>query len=120
MIRSLLSRVRVGIDPQRVIYEAQKLKVRVTQMADSLARITGARPGSQLQIRFSGTERLEETIRIGARRLAVAIVAGTSIVGATVTVDAGVGSWLPILLGTLGGVFTLGLALDLLSRPGRR
>ena len=120
MLRSLVTRVRGGVDPQRVLYEAQKLKVRLTQMADSLARMTGARPGSQLQIRFSGTEQLEETVRAGARRLALAIVAGTSIVGATVTVDARVGSWLPILLGTVGGLFTLGLAIDLLWRPGRR
>lgn len=120
MLRSMVGRARGGVDPQRVLYEAQKLKVRVTQMADSLARMTGARPGSQFQVRFTGTERLEETVRAGARRLALAIVAGTSIVGATVTVDASVGNWLPILLGTVGGLFTLGLAGDLLWRPGRR
>ena len=119
MVRSLIGRVRAGADPQRLLYEAQKLKVRITHMADSLARITGARPGSQFQVRFTGTERLEETIRRGARRLALAIVAGTSIVGATVTVDANVGRWLPILLGAVGAVFTLGLAVDVF-RPNRR
>jgi ubiquinone biosynthesis protein len=119
MVRSLVSRVRTGADPQRLLYEAQKLKVRITNMTDALARITGARPGSQMQIRFTGTERLEETVRRGARRLALAIVAGTSIVGATVTVDANVGRWLPILLGAIGALFTLGLAVDVF-RPSRR
>jgi predicted unusual protein kinase regulating ubiquinone biosynthesis (AarF/ABC1/UbiB family) len=120
MLRSLVTRVRGGVDPQRVLYEGQKLKVRLTQMADSLARMTGARPGSQLQIRFVGMDRLESTVRAGARRLALAIVAGTTIVGATVTVDARVGSWLPILLGTIGGLFTFALAIDLFWRPSRR
>ncbi len=108
------ARVSGFTDTQRLAYEGQKLKVRFTRLAESIERMAGARPGPSLQVRFTGVEHLEITIRNAARRVSLAIAAGACIVAAGFTADRGtVGDWVPITLGVVGGVLVFGLLLDI-------
>ena len=76
--------------------------------------MAGARPGPSLQVRFTGVEHLELTIRNAARRVSLAIAAGACIVAAGFTADRGaVGDWVPITLGVVGGLLVFGLLLDI-------
>ncbi len=76
--------------------------------------MAGARPGPSLQVRFTGVEHLEVTIRNAARRVSLAIAAGACIVAAGFTADRGtVDDWVPITLGVVGGVLVFGLLLDI-------
>ena len=63
LFRRLLGRVREGLDPKGIFYEAQKLKVRVSGLAEAFERLAGARPGQRFQVDLRGTGGLEETIR---------------------------------------------------------
>ena len=66
---------------------------------------------------FRGTERLEDTIRRGSRRLALALSAGGTLVATAITASSThVAPWVPITLGSAGGVLTLGLIGDLVRR----
>jgi predicted unusual protein kinase regulating ubiquinone biosynthesis (AarF/ABC1/UbiB family) len=117
LFRSFAGRLRDRADPQRALYDAQKLKVRLTRLAEAVERLAGTRPGPKLQVQFSGTERLEDTIRKAARRVSLAIASGTCIIATGVTANSTqVGDWLPITLGTVGGVLATGLVIDLLRR----
>ena len=115
LFRSLAGRFRDRADPRRLVYEAQKAKVRLTRLAEAIERMAGTRPGQRFQVQFTGTERLEVTIRNAARRVSVGIVAGTLIIAMGVTADSQViGSWLPIALGVAGAILGIGLIVDIL------
>jgi predicted unusual protein kinase regulating ubiquinone biosynthesis (AarF/ABC1/UbiB family) len=119
VFKSIAGRVRELVEPQQLLYETQKITLRTTRFAEAIERLAGARPGPKLQVQFTGTERLEDTIRNAARRFSLAIVAGTCIVATGVTADsAKVGTWVPVTLGAIGGALIVGLALDLVF--GRR
>lgn len=45
LLRGVGERLRDISDPQKLFYEAQKLKVRVNRLIESVERMTGARPG---------------------------------------------------------------------------
>ena len=45
LLRGVGERLRDASDPQKLFYEAQKLKVRVNRLIESVERMTGARPG---------------------------------------------------------------------------
>ena len=80
--------------------------------------MAGTRPGQRFQVQFTGTERLEVTIRNAARRVSVGIVAGALIIAMGVTADSQViGSWLPIALGVAGAI--LGDRTDRGHSPGQ-
>jgi ubiquinone biosynthesis protein len=112
--RNLTTRVKDHLNVQQLLYEGQKTRVRLGRIAEAFERLTGARAGPSLQVRFTGTERIEDTIRRAARRLALALTGGTCIVSAAITADKAVGSWVPLALGTFGGVLAVGLVLDLI------
>ena len=119
VIKGMTERLRAKADPRRMFYEAQKLKLRVVRLVESFERLTGARPGPKLQVHFRGTEDLEGTVRRAARRIAVAMAAGSTIVGAAILgSSATVDGWVPVSLGTLGALLTGGLLWDLL-RTGK-
>jgi predicted unusual protein kinase regulating ubiquinone biosynthesis (AarF/ABC1/UbiB family) len=111
------TRIRGYADAQRLAYEGQKLKVRFSRLAEAVERLAGARPGPSLRVAFTGLERLEDTIRSAARRVSLAIAAGACIVGAGFTAERGsVDNWVPITLGTVGGVLVVVLLFDILFR----
>jgi len=119
VFKSVGREARQRIEPQQLLYELQKLRLRGTRFAEAVERLTGSRAGPKLQVQFSGLERLEDTIRNAARRFSLALVAGTCIVATGITADSSqVGKWVPITLGSIGGLMIIGLVLDLLF--GRR
>jgi ubiquinone biosynthesis protein len=120
LMRKFRDEVRQRLDPQKLFYEGQKLKMRAVKFVEAMERVAGARPGSKLQVYFRGTERLEDTIRRAGRRLALALVGGAAWIGAAMTASSNhVSGWVPPSLGSLGGVVTLGLGIDLI-RSRRR
>jgi ubiquinone biosynthesis protein len=113
LMRSLMSRVRESLDPKKLFYEGQKFRLRLVNLIESIERLTGARPGPNLQVNF-GAERLEDTIRRTGRRLALGITAGAAILGTATTANsASTPEWLPITMGVLGGGLTITLIGDL-------
>jgi ubiquinone biosynthesis protein len=117
LARNLLGRMRAGADPKRLFYETQKLKARGTRLVDALERITGARPGPKLKVDVRGIGPLENTIRVAARRLALAIIAGAMFIAAGTTATAErVSDWVPATLAAGGGVLTIALLVDLLRK----
>jgi ubiquinone biosynthesis protein len=116
LMRGVLGRVRERMDPKKLFYEGQKLRVRLTRLAEAFERLAGARPGPKLQVNFAA-ERLEDTIRRAGRRLALGIIAGAALLGTAMTASsARVASWVPLSLGIVGAVFTLSLVVDLFRR----
>jgi ubiquinone biosynthesis protein len=106
------------LDLQRLFYDAQKFKVRVTRLIESFERLTGARAGPKLQVNFRA-ERLEAAMARTGRLLAFAIIAGAALLGAAMVTSTGrVADWVPISLGLVGVAFAGLLLRDLVA--GRR
>jgi predicted unusual protein kinase regulating ubiquinone biosynthesis (AarF/ABC1/UbiB family)/nucleotide-binding universal stress UspA family protein len=119
MAKSAFDRLRNVADPQTVMYETQKIKVRVGRLVESFERLTGARPGPKLQVHFRGIEGIETGVRRATRRVSLAIVAAGAFIATAMTADSGnIGDAVPIAFGAVAGGLTLGLVLDL-ARPGR-
>lgn len=115
LMRRFRDEAKGRMDPQKLFYEGQKLRMRAVRLVESMERITGARPGAKLQVNFRGTERLEDNIRLAGRRLSLALIAGALWVGtAFAAASAHLAGWVPLSLASLSGIFTLGLGLDLL------
>jgi ubiquinone biosynthesis protein len=114
LMKNLLTRAQAGIEPKRLFYDVQKLKVRGERLIESFERVTGARPGTRLQVDVRGISPLERTIRVAARRLALAVTAGSALVATGATAAAThLAEWVPVTLGSAGGGLTLLLLLDL-------
>jgi ubiquinone biosynthesis protein len=114
LMRKFRNEVTGRMDPQKLFYESQKLRMRTIRLVESIERVTGARPGPKLQVNFRGTERLEDSIRRAGRRLSLALVAGAVWIAAAVAAaSAHIAGWVALSLASLGGVFTLGLGVDL-------
>jgi ubiquinone biosynthesis protein len=79
LLRGVGERLRDVADPQKLFYEAQKLKVRVNRLIESVERMTGARPGGRMQVEFIGSREIEAAIMRTGRRL---VIAGALTVGA--------------------------------------
>ena len=62
LLRGVGERLREVSDPQKLFYEAQKLKVRVNRLIESVERMTGARPGGRMQVEFIGAGEIEAAI----------------------------------------------------------
>jgi ubiquinone biosynthesis protein len=115
--RGLVQRMRERMDPKRLFYEAQKLRVRFARLVEAIERLSGSRPGPKLTVNFRGTERLEDNIRRAGRRLSLALTAGAALVAAAITASSThVARWVPITFGSIGLALTLGLILDLVRR----
>ena len=115
--RRLATRVRDMMGPQRFVYNAQKVRLRVTSLLDSLEKLSGARPGFEPKVVFSGTERLEDTIRRAARRLSTAAMGTASFLVCGLTASFGhVPGWVSVLFGAVGGLFTLVFLGDVIRR----
>jgi ubiquinone biosynthesis protein len=115
LMRNLLSRAQASVEPKRLFYDAQKLKLRGERLIESFERISGARPGGRLQVDVRGISPLERTIRVAARRFALAVTAGSALIATGATSAASnLADWVPITLASLGGVLTALLLLDLL------
>lgn len=115
MFRGLRERVGGALDPQRAIYEIQKLKVRATRLIEGIERLTGARPGPGLQIELRGSKTLEDAIRKAGRRIALAFAGGAALLAAVLAAAASsIDLWVPVTLGVAAGVAGVALVLDLM------
>jgi predicted unusual protein kinase regulating ubiquinone biosynthesis (AarF/ABC1/UbiB family) len=116
LMRGVTRRMFERADPKKLFYEAQKVKVRLSRIAEAFERLAGARPGPKLQVNFTA-ERLEDTVRRVGRRLSIGIIAGAAVLGTAITAASErVASWIPITLGTLATAFTVLLLGDLVRR----
>jgi predicted unusual protein kinase regulating ubiquinone biosynthesis (AarF/ABC1/UbiB family)/nucleotide-binding universal stress UspA family protein len=103
-----LHRLQAGLEPQRILYETQKLGSRITRIVEALERVIGAREGPRLQLQVRGVERLEETLRRTGRLVALALGAAAAIVATTVTaVSPEVSARVPQVFGLASAVLLL-------------
>jgi predicted unusual protein kinase regulating ubiquinone biosynthesis (AarF/ABC1/UbiB family) len=117
VLKSTLRQLAGGLSPQTLFYSVHKTRVRLSRMVEAVEGMTGARPGSNLQVRFRGTEGLESTIAQAGRRVSLGLGACGALIGAAVAVsEARVPRWVPTAMGGLGSV----LAVGLLAELGRR
>jgi predicted unusual protein kinase regulating ubiquinone biosynthesis (AarF/ABC1/UbiB family) len=108
---------RRRFNAQSLAYETQKLRLRFTRLVESVERMAGSRPGPKLQVKLTGTEALEVTIRNAARRVSLAVVAGACLGSAGITAgSSSVGEWVPLAFGVFGAVLIAGLLVDLVRR----
>ncbi len=115
--RRLTTEVRDMVGPERLVYNARKLRLRFNNLIESLERMSGARPGWEPKLVLGGTERLEDTIRRAGRRLASAFVSGAAFLVCGLTAAVGhVAAWVPSVFGVVGGVFALFLFVDVVRR----
>jgi ubiquinone biosynthesis protein len=118
LMRGVTRRVRDRLDPKKLFYEGQKVKVRLSRLAEAFERLAGARPGPKLQVNFTA-ERLEDTVRRVGRRLSIGIIAGAALLGTAITAASErVAAWIPVSLGVIAAGFTTLLVGDLLRRRG--
>jgi hypothetical protein len=116
LMRSFTQRVSHQMDPKKLFYEAQKVRIRLVRLIEAFERLAGARPGPKLQVNFRA-EGLETTVRRAGRRLSVGLIAGAALLGTAITaVSSRVAAWVPFTLGAIGAVFVGGLVVDLVRR----
>jgi predicted unusual protein kinase regulating ubiquinone biosynthesis (AarF/ABC1/UbiB family)/nucleotide-binding universal stress UspA family protein len=116
LMRTLTGGIREKINPQRIFYQAQKLKVRITRMVEAIERLVGARPGPRMRIDF-GAEKLEATVRRAGNRLTFGLIAAGAFLGAAIASTAEqTADWLPLTLVATGFAFVIALLLDMFRR----
>ena len=81
-MRSISRRLVGRLDPQQIIYEAERLRYRASQISDGLATVVGNRPGRQLEVKFTSA-RLEQKVVRAGRVVALGLGAGLTWVAAT-------------------------------------
>ena len=114
MFRGMRERIGGALDPQKAVYEAQKLKLRVERLIEGIERLTGARPGPGMQIELRGSKGLEDAIRRAGRRIAIAFAGGATLLAAVLAAAASsIDLWVPITLGVAAGIAGIALVLDL-------
>jgi predicted unusual protein kinase regulating ubiquinone biosynthesis (AarF/ABC1/UbiB family) len=118
-LKELMGQLRGAASPRRFFYEAQKLRLRLSRLAEGIERITGARPGAGLQVQVRGTESVEAAIRRAGRRVAFAVTAGSAFLAmALITSYAHVNAIVPVSLGIAGAVLTALMLIDVVRRRG--
>ena len=81
-LRSITRRLAGRLDPQQIIYEAERLRYRASQISDGLATVVGSRPGRQLEVKFTSA-RLEQKVVRASRAVALGLGAGLTWIAAT-------------------------------------
>jgi predicted unusual protein kinase regulating ubiquinone biosynthesis (AarF/ABC1/UbiB family) len=113
LMRVMIKRVGVALDPQALVYQSQKLKVRVERVIEAFEHMIGARPGQKLVVNFRASS-LEEMVRRTGRRLTLGLTAAASILASGLTATGvTISGWIPITFGLVAGVLLIGLFLDL-------
>ena len=116
-LRQLTESLRAAANPVQLFYEGQKLRVRATRLLEGLERALGVRPGTGLQVEFSGDRELTAAIDTAGRRVAVGLAAATAIAGTAATVSgAHPATRATAVFGSVAAVLTGGLLIDVLRR----
>jgi predicted unusual protein kinase regulating ubiquinone biosynthesis (AarF/ABC1/UbiB family) len=117
MFKRLRDSLRDSLNPQRAVYEGQKLRLRLSRLLEGIERVTGARPGQGLQIELRGSKTLEEAIRRAGRRIALAFAGSATLLAAVLAAAAdSIETWVPVTLGVAAGLALVALMADLLKR----
>jgi len=113
LARNVRDRLLRQADPQRLFYEGQKLKLRLTRLVEAIERATGARPGPKLQVDFLGSSEIERAIHRAGRRLALAAVSAAALVASATTAAASIAGWIPVAFAAVGAVLGGWLVFEL-------
>ncbi|MHC9063926.1 AarF/UbiB family protein [Nitrospira sp. CMX1] len=114
LMRLMLKRVGAALDPKTLVYQSQKLKVRVERVIEAIEHLIGARPGQKLVVNFKANS-LEDMIRLTGRRLALGLTAAASILASGLTATSTtVADWVSVSFGIVAGLLVVGLILDLM------
>jgi hypothetical protein len=112
-MKNVMTGMGAKLDPKVLFYQSQRIKVRALKVIEAIERLIGARPGQKLEVNFRAAS-LETTVRRAGRHLALGVVAAAALLAtAIVSVSDRVAAWVPIALGAVGAVFTLGLLVDI-------
>jgi len=116
LTRALLKGMRDKLDPQVLVYESQKLKMRALRMLETLERVVGARTGRNLEVNFR-SDTIQDTLRRTGRRLAVGLIASASVLAAGFTAASPATSgWVAAAFVAAAALLTLVLVVDLALR----
>lgn len=114
LTRSLLHSMKSKLNLKTILYQSQKLKVRVSRTIDRLEQLTGARPGQKLVVNFRANS-LESTVRRVGRQMILGLIATASVFATGYTVvSTTVAGWVPITFGVLATLCIVGLIFNLL------
>lgn len=117
LTRSMLHRTKSKINLKTLLYQSQKLKVRVLRTIDTFEQLTGARPGGQKLVVNFRANSLESTVKKAGRQVVLGLIAAASIFASAFTiVSATVADWIPIAFGILAAVCIAGLFINLVRR----
>lgn len=115
---SVLRRVAGRADPQDLLYQVEKARYRLTQVADGLATVAGNRPGRQMEVRFTSA-RLERSVQRAGRTVALGLSAGLACVAATIAAGSErIDPRAARMVNGLAAGLSVGLAADLLRGRG--
>jgi ubiquinone biosynthesis protein len=87
LLRNVRERLRRQLEPQRIFYEGQKLKLRLGRLVEAVESATGARPGPKLQVELLGASEIEAAIARAGRNIALAVAAAAGLVGGAIGYD---------------------------------
>jgi ubiquinone biosynthesis protein len=107
-------------NPSRLFYQAQKLKVRAERLMRAADGAAAARLWPADDVESRRADRLEQTLWTLARRLGLAVTAGSALIGTVLS--AGLGRswlWLTVGVGATGAGLVTALLADVVWRPGK-
>ncbi len=81
-VRSLARRLASGLDPQALLFQAEKLRYRAGRVADGVTRMTAGGPGGSVDLRFA-SPRLEQSVARAGRTIALGLGAGLTWIATT-------------------------------------
>jgi ubiquinone biosynthesis protein len=84
LTRSLLQDMIPKGDLKTLVYESQKLKVRVTRVFEAVEQMVGTKPGEKPGMNVPTTS-LEDTVRMASRPLALGFAAGFAMLASAIT-----------------------------------
>ncbi len=117
LTRSMLHGMKSKLNLKTLLYQSQKLKVRVLRTIDTFEQLTGARPGGQKLVVNFRANSLENTVQKAGRQLVLGLIAAASVFASAFTiVSATVADWIPIAFGVLATVCISGLLINLVRR----
>jgi predicted unusual protein kinase regulating ubiquinone biosynthesis (AarF/ABC1/UbiB family) len=87
LMRRALRQMSGGLNPQRVFYEFEKARHRMTRMVNALESLAGARPGAHLQVDVRGDSLDASLGRLG-RRVSLGLGIGGALIGTALVANA--------------------------------
>lgn len=86
VMRSITGRVTRRLDPQQVLFEVERMHLRIRQLAEVLGTVSGASPGRQLEIGFRSAP-VEQSIRSAGRTVGLGMASGLAFIAASSAPD---------------------------------